>query len=120
MDMNLCRFLFFLFILIVIVYEGAGWSSKVVTFWLNVKRAVIIVVDKKKKSISFSLATFLIECQLITKLTIQQGWEEGGAERESDPRQRKRVFGKVQVSLVRAEWDQRGEPRRHNMRWVAR
>ena len=83
------------------------------------KGAIIIVVYKKKKGIFFSLATFLIECQLITKLTIQQGWEEGGAERESYPRQRKRVFGEVQVSLVRAEWDQRREPRRPNMRWVA-
>ena len=88
MNTDLHRLHFFLFILIVIVYEGVGWSREIVNFWWNVKGAVIIVVDKKKKSISFSLTTFLIECQLITKLAIQQGWEEGGAERESDSRQR--------------------------------
>ena len=80
---------------------------------------ILIVIEKQREGIFLPLATFLIESQLVTKVTIQQGWEEGGAERESDSRQRKRVFGKVQVCLVSTEWDQCREPRRPNMRWVA-
>ena len=66
---------------------------------------ILIVIENQHEGIFLPLATFLIESQLVAKVTIQQGWEEGGAERESDPRQRKWVLGEVQVGLVGAEWE---------------
>ena len=77
---------------------------------------ILIVIEKQREGIFLPLATFLIESQLVTEVAIQQGWEERGAERESDPRQRKWVLGEVQVGLVRAERDQCGVPSRCNMR----
>ena len=76
---------------------------------------ILIVIENQHEGIFLPLATFLVQSQLVTKVTVQQDWEEGGAERESDSRQRKRILREVQVGLVRTERDQCGVPSRRNM-----
>ena len=76
---------------------------------------ILIVIQKQHEGIFLPLATFLIESQLVTEVTILQGWEEGGTERESDSRQRKWVSREVQVGLIRTERDQCRVPSRRNM-----
>ena len=76
---------------------------------------ILIVIENQHEGIFLPLATFLVESQLVTEVAIQQGWEEGGAERESDSRQRKWVLREVQVGFVRAERDQCRVSSRCNM-----
>ena len=43
-----------------------------------------MIVKQQHQLIGFSLATGVIQLQLVAELTLEYGWFEGGAEREGD------------------------------------
>ena len=70
------------------------------------KRPFFIVIQKQHQFILLALTASRIQCELVAELTLQDSWEEQGAEREVYSWYGEPVLGDAQVGLVGAEGDQ--------------
>ena len=70
------------------------------------QRSIFVVVQKQHQLISLSLATGLVQFQLVAELTLKDCGEEGRAERECYTWQGKGVLREIQIGLVGAVWDE--------------
>ena len=64
--------------------KGLFWRlcNVIVLIWRSLQRTIFVVVEKQHELISLSLATGLVQCELVAELTLQDCGEEGGAKRE--------------------------------------
>ena len=83
-----------------------GRGSSFFVVGRDLERAILVVVQKQQQLISLSLATGLVQFQLVAELTLKDCGEKRGAERESYTWQGKGVLREIQIGLVGAVWDE--------------
>ena len=77
------------------------------------------MIQNQHQFIFLSLVTGVVQVEFVASLTLKDGGEERGTEREIGIGQRESILRKVQIGLVCTEWYEGRAPRTQKVWWMA-